>query len=912
MGVFGKPENVGSFAEYVNPSFLLKKPDNSYRLVTSFGEVASHNKPTPTLTPNTDNILKHFGTWKYIIKTDMRKAYFQIPLHPDSRRFCAVVTPYKGVRVYLRAAMGMPGSECALDELMSRILGDLIQEGSVERIADDLYIGANDIVTLLKIWEKVLMRFQQADLRFSLSKTVILPLSTIVLGWIWTNGQLSASPHHTSSLAICEMPTTVKGLRSFLGAYKVVSRVLKRCSQYLAPLESLSAGKQSSDKVCWDETSKAAFQNAQSHLKNCAPITIPSPDHHLWIITDACSSKSGIASTLVATEQSNSNPKLSSFYSAKLKQGHDRWLPCEIECLAIASSINHFRPFILESKHRTNVLTDSKPVVQAYEKFMRGQFSSSSRMQSFLLAATQNNVKVSHIKGSNNALSDFGSRNSVECHEPNCSVCKFIGESENISVNQINVSDIIDGAVRVPFSSPNAWLQIQLNCSTIQLARKHLQQGTRPLKNQRNLRDVKILLRVASVTNDGLVVVSKKCPLQPDIQLIVIPQPYVKGLLTMLHLQLKHPTTNQLHLVYNRQFYSINSEKFIKEISDNCHECLSLRLLPKPMIPNSTSAPYNHVGSNYSSDIIRRTNQKILVLTEEVTKFTATKMIESEQSPVLLKNIKSLLLPLHPPCSPIATLKVDPAPGMQTLYKEQPLQQLNVMIELGEPKNKNKLATIDKIIQELENEFIRFCKPNSPISLEELSLATASLNSRIRNSGLSSYEQWHKRNQFNKKDINIKDESLIKLQSDQRDLRNNSHTPISQIDFQIGSIVLIISEKDKHNPRPRYIVDRIEGCWLYVRKLTDTYLRAKLYRVHRNACVKFQEIPTAIVNDNTLSESDEDYEICDNSDFVPETSIDTIKPEVDNLPAVQNPSDRQDRPPRDVRPPAWLKDYVQY
>ena len=89
----------------------------------------------------------------------MRKAYFQIPLHPDSRRFCAVVTPYKGVRVYLRAAMGMPGSECALDELMSRILGDLIQEGSVERIADDLYIGANDIVTLLKIWEKVLMRF---------------------------------------------------------------------------------------------------------------------------------------------------------------------------------------------------------------------------------------------------------------------------------------------------------------------------------------------------------------------------------------------------------------------------------------------------------------------------------------------------------------------------------------------------------------------------------------------------------------------------------------------------------------------------------------------------------------------------------------------------------------------------------
>ena len=912
MGVFATPESVGSYAEYVNPSFLLKKPDNSYRLVTSFGEVASHNKPTPTLTPNTDKILNHFGTWKYIIKTDMRKAYFQIPLHPDSRRFCAVVTPYKGVRVYLRAAMGMPGSECALDELMSRILGDLIQEGSVERIADDLYIGADDIVTLFKIWEKVLMRFQQADLRFSLSKTVILPLSTTVLGWIWTNGQLSASLHHTSSLAICEIPKTVKGLRSFLGAYKVVSRVLKHCSQYLAPLESLSAGKQSADKVCWDEITKTAFHNAQSHLKNCAPITIPSPDHHLWIITDACSSKSGIASTLVATEQNKSNPKLSSFYSAKLKQGHDRWLPCEIECLAIASSINHFRPFILESNHRTNVLTDSKPVVQAYEKFMRGQFSSSSRMQSFLLAATQNNVKVSHIKGSNNALSDFGSRNSVECHEPNCSVCKFIGESENVSVNQINVSEIIKGSVRVPFSSPNAWLQIQLNCATIQLVRKHLQQGTRPLKNQRNLRDVRSLLRVSSVTNDGLVVVNKQCPLQPDIQLIVIPQSYVQGLLTMLHLQLDHPTTNQLRLVYNRQFYSTNSEVAIKEIRDKCHLCLSLCLLPKPLIPNSTSAPYDHVGSNFSTDVIRRTNQKILVLTEEVTKFTATKIIESEQSSVLLKNIKSLLLPLHPPCSPTATLKVDPAPGMQTLYKEQPLQQINVKIELGEAKNKNKLATIDKIIQELENEFIRFCKPNTPISLEELSLATASLNSRIRISGLSAYEQWHKRNQFNKKDIDFRDESLIKFQSDQRDHRNDNNIAISKTDFQIGSIVLIISEKDKHHPRPRYIVDRIEGCWLYVRKLTDSQLRAKLYRVHRNACTKFQQTSTNVTNDETLSDSD-DHETLENVSYTPEPSNDNIETQTEtNHQPAETSSTQTGRPPRDAGRPAWLKDYVLY
>ena len=145
----------------------------------------------------------------------------------------------------------------------------------------------------------------------------------------------------------------------------------------------------------------------------------------------------------------------------------------------------------------------------------------------------------------------------------------------------------------------------------------------------------------------------------------------------MLHLQLDHSTTNELPLVYNRQFYSTNSEVAIKEISKKCHLCLSLCHLPKPLIPNSTSASYDLVGLNFSTDVIKRTNQKILVLTEEVTKFTTTKIIESEQSHVLLKNIKSLLLPLHAPCSPTATLKVDPARGMQTLCKEQPLQQIN-------------------------------------------------------------------------------------------------------------------------------------------------------------------------------------------------------------------------------------------
>lgn len=52
--------------------------------------------------------------------------------------------------------MGMPGSETAPDELMSRVLGDLLEEGIVAKIADDLYCGGNSPGELLLNRKRVL------------------------------------------------------------------------------------------------------------------------------------------------------------------------------------------------------------------------------------------------------------------------------------------------------------------------------------------------------------------------------------------------------------------------------------------------------------------------------------------------------------------------------------------------------------------------------------------------------------------------------------------------------------------------------------------------------------------------------------------------------------------------------------
>lgn len=87
-------------------------------------------------------------------------------------KYC-VVTPFRGVRVYTHSAMGMPGSDTGLEELTCRVLGNLLEEGIVVKLADDLYSGADTPEQPVVNFLRVLAGLNRCDLKLSASKTVI-------------------------------------------------------------------------------------------------------------------------------------------------------------------------------------------------------------------------------------------------------------------------------------------------------------------------------------------------------------------------------------------------------------------------------------------------------------------------------------------------------------------------------------------------------------------------------------------------------------------------------------------------------------------------------------------------------------------------------------------------------------------
>ena len=172
LNVLKKPEEVGVIVEYLNTTFLVRKSRGGNRCITDFGEVGRYAKPQPSLLPDMSSILRTISQWDYIIQTDLCKAYFQIPLDKESMKYCGVVTPFKGVRVYVKAAMGMPGSECALEEVMCRVLGDMIQDGKAVKIADNLYCGSNTLEGLCQNWKELLSALHRNNLHLSPSQTL--------------------------------------------------------------------------------------------------------------------------------------------------------------------------------------------------------------------------------------------------------------------------------------------------------------------------------------------------------------------------------------------------------------------------------------------------------------------------------------------------------------------------------------------------------------------------------------------------------------------------------------------------------------------------------------------------------------------------------------------------------------------
>ena len=165
----------------------------------------------------------------------------------------------------------------------------------------------------------------------------------------------------------------------------------------------------------------------------------------------------------------------------------------------------------------------------------------------------------------------------------------------------------------------------------------------------------------------GLLVIKQSIPFQPTSYRVVIPKAISDGLLTALHLQLGHPSMNQLKKVFSREFFCLNMDSIARKVTESCYTCSALKSLPIINHKQSTAVPEKVIGCKFSIDVVQRHSQAIMVAREDITSYTDATIVRNEQAVTLRDGILTLMARLRPQQGPETTIRSDPGSSLRSL-----------------------------------------------------------------------------------------------------------------------------------------------------------------------------------------------------------------------------------------------------
>ena len=155
---------------------------------------------------------------------------------------------------------------------MMSIFSDLVEE-VMEIFMDDFSIYGSNFDDCLKNLETILQRWQDKNLVFNWEKCHFMVTKGIILGHKISAAGLEVDQAKIVVIKNLMSPTTVKGIRSFLGHAGFYRRFIKDFSKISRPLCRLL---EKYAKFDFDESCRVAFEEIKSRLVS-APIML-TPD----------------------------------------------------------------------------------------------------------------------------------------------------------------------------------------------------------------------------------------------------------------------------------------------------------------------------------------------------------------------------------------------------------------------------------------------------------------------------------------------------------------------------------------------------------------------------------------------------------------------------------------------------------
>ncbi|GJT27712.1 reverse transcriptase domain-containing protein [Tanacetum coccineum] len=165
--------------------------------------------------PFMDQMLERLAGNDYYCFLDGFSGYFQIPIDPKDQEKTTFMCPY-GTFAYRRMPFGLCNAPGTFQRCMLAIFHDMVEK-MMEVFMDDFSVFGNSFENCLSRLDKMLKRCEDTNLCLNWEKSHFMVKEGIVLGHKISKNGIEVDKAKVDVIAKLPHPTTVKGVRSFLG-----------------------------------------------------------------------------------------------------------------------------------------------------------------------------------------------------------------------------------------------------------------------------------------------------------------------------------------------------------------------------------------------------------------------------------------------------------------------------------------------------------------------------------------------------------------------------------------------------------------------------------------------------------------------------------------------------------------------
>ncbi|GKC21066.1 reverse transcriptase domain-containing protein, partial [Tanacetum coccineum] len=196
---------------------------------------ATHKDHFPL--PFMDQMLERLVGNEYNCFLNGFSGYFQIPIDPKDQDKTTFTCPY-GTFAYRRMPFGLCNAPGMFQRCMMAIFHDMIEE-TMEVFMDDFSVFGDSFSSCLSHLDKMLKQCEDTNLVLNWEKCHFMVKEGIVLGHKISKSEIEVDEAKVDVIAKLPHPTTVKGVRSFLGHAGFYRRFIQDFSKIARPMTHL-------------------------------------------------------------------------------------------------------------------------------------------------------------------------------------------------------------------------------------------------------------------------------------------------------------------------------------------------------------------------------------------------------------------------------------------------------------------------------------------------------------------------------------------------------------------------------------------------------------------------------------------------------------------------------------------------